>query len=153
MGKDELPEDIGQIEDSKNCKYPADGEGVPFINSMTENSPGLKDAILQATDGYSIIVFGYGYSGAGKSYTLLDDDKKESILFQFVNDDKIKKGSGINIELNKIYELYGWYDIENRQMESEVIYLDDELKGINSDYYKFLYPTCNFDYRLIISIN
>jgi chromosome segregation ATPase len=39
-------------------------------------SPGLHSAFKQVEQGYSIVLFGYGSSGSGKTFTLLGDGKK-----------------------------------------------------------------------------
>jgi hypothetical protein len=39
-------------------------------------SPGLYGAFKQVEDGYSIVLFGYGLSGSGKTYTLIGEQSK-----------------------------------------------------------------------------
>jgi len=93
------------------------------------NNPPLKDALLQATQGYSIILFGYGYSGSGKSYTLLNGDN--SMLSSFMA--AVKNKAGI-ITIDKISELYGRYRIEENIMEAnEYDITEDNLKDINRE--------------------
>jgi Kinesin motor domain len=49
---------------------------IDAINESNETvSPGLYSVFKQVEDGYSIVLFGYGTSGSGKSYTLIGDDK------------------------------------------------------------------------------
>lgn len=43
-------------------------------------SPSLENAINQVLDGYSIILLLYGYSGSGKTYTLLGDETQLGVL-------------------------------------------------------------------------
>ena len=71
--------------------------------STKKNNPPLKDALLQATQGYSIVLFGYGYSGSGKSFTLLNG--YESILFNVMKE--VKDEIGGKVEIDEISELYG----------------------------------------------
>jgi len=85
-----------------------EGLKIPGSKGTVENSPGLKEAIKQCTDGYSIILFGYGYSGAGKSHTLLTG--KDSMLQSFLNDKDIK--GKVNVQLDEIFELYGRYNYD-----------------------------------------
>ena len=45
----------------------------------SQNNPiheGLYNSLVQVTSGYSIVIFGYGLSGSGKTYTLLGDQKR-----------------------------------------------------------------------------
>ena len=42
-------------------------------NEIGIENPGLISAIDQLYDGYSVAIFGYGYSGAGKTYSLFGD--------------------------------------------------------------------------------
>lgn len=57
------------------------GEQINEIKTTldSENKPiheGLYNSLVQVTSGYSIVIFGYGLSGSGKTYTLLGDQKK-----------------------------------------------------------------------------
>jgi len=93
------------------------------------NNPPLKDALLQATQGYSIILFGYGYSGSGKSYTLLNG--KDNMLSSFMAEVKNKAGT---ITIDKISELYGRYIIQDSRMEAKEYDISEEdLKTENRD--------------------
>lgn len=98
------------------------------IDSKSNNPP-LKDALLQATQGYSIVLFGYGYSGSGKSYTLLNGD--DSMLSSFMAAVKNKAGT---ITIDKISELYGRYRIQDSRMEATEHDISEEnLKEINGE--------------------
>lgn len=72
---------------------------------------GMKDVLLQCLYGYSVILFGYGYSGSGKTYTLIEGD--DSILKNCINE--IKKIGNTKIEIEKIEELYGYYKPKDAQ--------------------------------------
>jgi hypothetical protein len=98
------------------------------------NNPPLKDALLQATQGYSIILFGYGYSGSGKSYTLLNGDN--SMLSSFM---AAVKGKAGKITIDKISELYGRYRINDSKMEAneyEITQADLSAKNREIDFDK-----------------
>lgn len=93
------------------------------------NNPPLKDALLQATQGYSIILFGYGYSGSGKSFTLLNGDN--SMLSSFMAAVKAKAGK---ITIDKISELYGRFRIDKSVMEAnEYEITESDLSAKNGD--------------------
>lgn len=87
------------------------------------NGPGLGNALMQVKDGYSVIVFGYGYSGSGKSYTLLNgtDNMLGSTLKNVLN-------LGGKISIHKIFELYGMYNFNNKKLESEIIDITNYIK-------------------------
>jgi hypothetical protein len=54
------------------------------VDSIEENSetvsPGLYSTFKQVEDGYSIVLFGYGLSGSGKTYSLIGDKGIPGIL-------------------------------------------------------------------------
>lgn len=64
---------------------------------------GLKTTINQVISGYNIILFGYGYSGSGKTYTLLGNDNNEGILYKSIEH---LSTDILNIDC-KIHEIYG----------------------------------------------
>ena len=105
-------------------------EGVP--GKM--NNPPLKDALLQATQGYSIILFGYGYSGSGKSWTLLNGNN--SMLSSFMEAVKDQQGT---ITIDKISELYGRFRLTKRKRSymtmqaNEYTITEEQLKEENQD--------------------
>lgn len=51
-----------------------------IVDEANSISPGLYSAFKQVEDGYSIVLFGYGVSGAGKSYTLLGGNGVPGVL-------------------------------------------------------------------------
>ena len=59
------------IENSKAVDNSLKVDVDNIIESSETVSPGLYNAFKQVEDGYSIVVFGYGLSGSGKSFTLL----------------------------------------------------------------------------------
>ena len=70
----------------------------------------VKDMIDQVYEGYHVAFFGYGYSGSGKSYTLLNnktDDK--GILILFINQ---ALSSGATITVDKVFELYNEVNVD-----------------------------------------
>ena len=52
------------------------GRSNDLISSSDDVDPKLIGTVSQVLDGYSIILFGYGLSGSGKTYTLLGQNEK-----------------------------------------------------------------------------
>lgn len=121
------------IEDSNN-------ENV-YINSF-------KPTFEQVKYGYSLIFFGYGYSGSGKTYTLLGNKGKNGIIQHAFSDANFMKDVN-DIRVESIFELYpnvksqcqietsmeggglSCFDIEHQSIQSlndEVINVVDEWK-------------------------
>jgi hypothetical protein len=48
--------------------------------SRSETIPSLHDSFMQASRGYHIVLFGYGYSGSGKTYTLFGNNTSPGIV-------------------------------------------------------------------------
>jgi hypothetical protein len=96
-------------------------------NDTSGNSPAIGDAIMQCKDGYSIVVFGYGYSGAGKSYTLINgpNNMLSSAL------DRIYDENG-SAEIYKISELYGYFQPKGDTATGKIKY-----ENIEKEYQKF----------------
>ena len=63
-------------EDPNNIKVNIDN----IIESADSVHPGLYSTFAQVEDGYSIVLFGYGNSGSGKTYTLLGQDSSPGLL-------------------------------------------------------------------------
>jgi hypothetical protein len=84
----------------------------PFYNFFDDKKTNadvydsISSMINQVKQGYHIALFGYGYSGSGKTYTLLNYDRenpeKNGIVFQFI---KLLEERG-KIKLMKVFELY-----------------------------------------------
>lgn len=51
-----------------------------IIESVDTVHPGLYSTFAQVEDGYSIVLFGYGASGSGKTFTLLGQDSSPGLL-------------------------------------------------------------------------
>lgn len=76
------------------------------INSITDSSdtvhPGLYNTFAQVEDGYSIVIFGYGLSGSGKTYSLLGQDSNPGLLhFGLANLNGVQ-----NIKMKYLFEQY-----------------------------------------------
>ncbi len=83
------------------------------------STKGLKGALLQVSNGYNIIIFGYGYSGSGKTFTLLKggkSDKQTPLIKNAYNDlkDRAKETDG-KVFIASVYELYGILDYNKKQ--------------------------------------
>jgi len=62
--------------DNNNLKVNIDN----IIESVDTVHPGLYSTFAQVEDGYSIVLFGYGASGSGKTFTLLGQDNTPGLL-------------------------------------------------------------------------
>lgn len=65
-------------------------------------SPGLFNSFKQVEDGYSIVIFGYAYSGAGKTFTLLGEQGQPGLIhYGLANLKGIQR-----IKIKNIFEQY-----------------------------------------------
>lgn len=71
-----------------------------------DTSRGLGDTIRQVRDGYNIAIFGFGFSGSGKTFTLFGGGDTKGVVQEAFADSEIIKGLN-NIEISEIKELYG----------------------------------------------
>lgn len=60
------------------------------------------DLFTRVKHGLNTVVFGYGYSGSGKTYTLLEEN--EGLLFRFMKANEDNKN--VRITLHSIFEIY-----------------------------------------------
>ena len=81
---------------------------VVEIDSIEETPdtthPGLYSTFKQVEDGYSIVLFGYGLSGSGKTYTLIGDQQKNVpglLHYGLANLEGVQK-----MEVAYIFEMY-----------------------------------------------
>jgi len=76
-------------------------------------APQMKTVLKQARSGYTIVLFGYGYSGTGKTYTLVGKGETPGILTLGLAEmqDQIK---GIRVRFK---ELYGQIDLDDGRPE------------------------------------
>jgi hypothetical protein len=79
-----------------------------FYGNKIKKIVGIKDSILQCLDGYSIILFAYGYSGTGKTHSLIGGEN--NVLHNVLKEIKNKSGTA---KIYSIKELYGYYDTDN----------------------------------------
>ena len=90
------------------------------------STKGLKDALLQVSQGYNITIFGYGYSGSGKTFTLLagGDSREQRPLIENAYIDLKRKGRSDNAEvfISAAYELVGSFDYTKHtgQLDSRI---------------------------------
>jgi len=78
-----------------------------FVEQSESISPGVYNSFSQVEDGYSIVLFGYGISGSGKTMTLLGTQGVPGLLHYGL--DNLKNVS--NIKLKYLFEQY--YNIVN----------------------------------------
>lgn len=107
--------------------------------SPPNNQEPLKGVFDQLKDGYSNFIFGYGYSGSGKTYTLYGKDQDIGIIQYGLND---LLNENYKVELIYSFDIYGImkYNTTNGlTVESNIIkYIDkqDEFNdSINHNIY------------------
>ncbi len=99
----------------------------------------------QTLDGYSNILFGYGYSGSGKSYSLFGDDKTRGIADLAIED---LKAHGATVSLYSLFELHGTLTAmaSTNVNESDTVHIDLNLivhYGFDAEFQRgpALYPS------------
>jgi hypothetical protein len=86
------------VSENKSLKVDIDN----IIESGETISPGLYNTFKQVQDGYSIVLFGYGLSGSGKTFSLLGNANVPGILhYGLTNLDGVS-----NIRLKYLFEQY-----------------------------------------------
>lgn len=83
--------------------YTGNEEDVKEKMDVNSSHPGLFSTINQIKEGYSIVLFGYGLSGSGKTFTLLGDEKNniKGILHY-----ALEKLGAKTIKIKNIFEEY-----------------------------------------------
>jgi chromosome segregation ATPase len=82
---------------------PDDGLIIDMDEHVSDTaSPGLYNSFKQVEDGYSIVIFGYGLSGSGKSHTLFGSDGSPGIAQYGIANLK----NVTNIKLKYLFEQY-----------------------------------------------
>ena len=122
--------------------YPNDQTPEPSGDSIPIIKLGLKHAMFQSFDGYNIILFGYGYSGSGKTFTLLTGDPSKEdygMLLQFLLDIKQKDENEsekykYEVYIHEIKELYGYL---KENLEGDIIDTYSKLKALNFNGLKY----------------
>jgi hypothetical protein len=96
------------------------------LNSDVKIGEGLYNTFKQVESGYSIVLFGYGVSGSGKSYSLLGDQSTNApglIHYGLANLNGIN-----NISIDNIFELYVHDAKPNiKAVRGDIINLSSEL--------------------------
>ena len=118
-----------------------------IIESSETISPGIYSTFKQVQDGYSIVIFGYGLSGSGKTHTLIGSKGVPGVLhYGLANLENIS-----SIKLKYLFEQY--YDrinFNNRQVSGRIHNLVGkipQLKDVSKD------ETTEFQKRLPDHIN
>lgn len=101
--------------------------------SPPNNQEPLKGVFDQLKDGYSNFIFGYGYSGSGKTYTLYGKDQDIGIIQYGLND---LLNENYKVELIYAFDIYGimkYNTIHGLTVESSIIkYISTEDEFNNS---------------------
>jgi hypothetical protein len=87
-----------KVDESEPLKVDVDN----ILQTSDTVSPGLYSTFRQVEDGYSIVLFGYGYSGSGKSFTLLGSNRIPGLVhYGLSNLQNVQ-----NIKLKYLFEQY-----------------------------------------------
>lgn len=83
----------------------------------------FKSVLNQVVNGYSIILFGYGYSGSGKTYTLLGGNGLSNTqgLFQILLNDYTFLEQCSQISIKTVFELYVDYALKINDVYGNII--------------------------------
>lgn len=117
-----------------------------------QNIRAIKSAFKQVLNGYKISIFGYGYSGVGKTYTLVGNETKSGIVQLVLSEpeivDRIEQ-----LRITSIRELYGQGSMWKGKPLAQVDYPVRERLGVNRDndedleyYFKILSNSANATY-------
>lgn len=92
----------GELESTKYNTTKTKVDLESFVESSDSISPGLYSSFKQVENGYSIVLFGYGISGSGKTMTLLGSKGIPGVLHYGL--DNLENVS--NIKLKYLFEQY-----------------------------------------------
>jgi hypothetical protein len=120
-----------------------------IIETSDSASPGLYNVFKQVSDGYSIVLFGYGLSGSGKTFTLLGTKGAPGLIHYGLANLPGKK----NIKLKYLFEqYYGAVDVNFGKIRGkihnlirEVPQMRDYAKNENEEFAKSLPGNLNTD--------
>ncbi len=95
-----------------------------IIESSDTISPGLYSTFKQVEQGYSIVLFGYGISGSGKSFTLIGSRGNPGVLhYGLANLEDVK-----SIRLKYLFEQsYYKINFNNRQLSGTIYNLVNQI--------------------------
>lgn len=92
----------GELESTKYNTTKTKVDLESFVESSESISPGLYSSFKQVENGYSIVLFGYGISGSGKTMTLLGTKGVPGVLHYGL--DNLENVS--NIKIKYLFEQY-----------------------------------------------
>lgn len=89
--------------------------------STNDYSPGLRSVLRQVRSGYTVVLFGYGYSGSGKTYMLLGKQQRDgSVVKGVVTVGLEELRDSLDHVTVRVKELYGKMKLEDgRPMSGE----------------------------------
>mmetsp|Transcript_98325 Transcript_98325/g.175072 ORF Transcript_98325/g.175072 Transcript_98325/m.175072 type:complete len:1328 (+) Transcript_98325:88-4071(+) len=93
----------------QNLDITANPKNEDLYNSDLNWAPGLKTVLRQVKSGYTVVLFGYGYSGSGKTYTLLGNAKTRGVVTIGLE----SLGSDLEVVNVRMKELYGKMKLED----------------------------------------
>jgi len=83
--------------------------GEDLYKSKFDWAPGIESVFQQVKSGYTVVLFGYGYSGSGKTYTLLGNEMSLGVVTIGLQD----LGASIESVKVRFKELYGRMKLED----------------------------------------
>lgn len=89
----------------------------------------LNTMFDKVLDGDNVVMFGYGYSGSGKTYTLLGSDTTEGVLSLAI---KYFVSKNAKITCTKVNEFY--LDTKNFRVSSEAMKVNGKFIGLFNNY-------------------
>ena len=105
-----------------------------LIPETETNSPGLYHSFKQLEQGYSVVIFGYGLSGSGKTYSLLGEKTDNSNVPGLIHYGLANLKDVKHIKLKYLFEQY----IHNfkstlNNLNGNIINLINEIPGLRKD--------------------
>ena len=107
-----------------------------YINTTKNSDPikkyyqesNLRTSFEQVKQGYSIVLFGYGYSGSGKTFTLLGSGDTKGVLQYGIEDMKYDK-----VELAYVFEEYSDVTITESNGQLKITKLEGKIYQLYGD--------------------
>jgi chromosome segregation ATPase len=100
------------------------------IAPATAPTQGLANVFGQLESGYTVILFGYGLSGSGKTYTLFGDSKTKTPGIVQIGLSKLKDNAK-STRLEMVFELYCSTDLTPAHIHSKLhlLYIHEDMNG------------------------
>lgn len=118
----------------KNCDEGNVSEDEKCIYKKVMIDDGLRKKII---NGESVVFFGYGFSGAGKTYNLVSNENENNLLKRTLHDEEIKKKCNkVTITVEELCPNYDDSDDVEKRGISDVFKYEFESDGIHIKKYE-----------------